>query len=87
MMESSDEENFVLTQCSTKDYEDIPSSQFGEDVIAESASDTVSLESVVNENFDFGVEDWFEGSTQKSQSSGGDVQIEDISSDEEMDRM
>ena len=85
-MEYSDDESFVLSQVSTKNYCDIPSSQYGEDVVAGCSSGSVSLENI-GVNFDVCGDMLYDGSTQVEQGACADIQIENISSDEDVDNM
>ena len=76
-MEYSDEEGFVLTQQSVKEYEDTPSYDFGDNIIDDEG--VVSLEAVGEPNFELG----YDGLNMQSQNSARDgIAIEEISDDE-----
>ena len=82
-MEFSDDEAFDLTQSSVMDYEETNSCEFGYDVIGGS----VSIENVGFPTFDIcgDFKDLCEPTQKKC--IYDNVQIEDISSDEELDKM
>ena len=82
-MEFSDEEDFVLTQTPVKEYSETQSASYGDDLV-DSNKDIVSLEAVPGPSFQVIGEDFFDA-TQPNVCDG--VQIEDISSDEELESM
>ena len=81
-MEFSEDESFDLTQQSVKDYEDIPSGSYGENIIE--GGEIVSLEGCNKANFYLGY-DGLVGASQKAEDAG--VAIEEISDDEDVDSM
>ena len=83
MMDSSFEDDLVLTQNCTKDYCETQSAGYGDDVIVMDNSNIVSLE-VGEANFEL-VCDGICSQTQPS--ADGGIQIEDISDEEAIDKM
>ena len=80
-MEFSDDEDFQmeLTQKSTREYSVTPCAEYGLHVV----ENVVSLEGQSVPKFEVGMEDL----VGNSQSSGVDVEFEDISSDEDLGKM
>ena len=81
-MEYSDEEDFNLTQQPVRDYCDTQSAQYGSNITE--GEDVVSLEANGDANFDIGLHMF---SQREQEGYEGDVGIEQISSDEEVDLM
>ena len=82
-MDYSDDEDFVLTQSSVMEFEQTNSCAFGGDIVDQK----VSIESGDQPNFDLcGELGIFFEPTQK-RIIYDNVEIEDISSDEELDKM
>ena len=80
----SDQSDIILTQTSSKEFEDVPSSCYGGDIV-DSNTEVVSLEANCNANFNI-LSGYEELNTQRH-ILYDNVEIEDISSDEEIDKM
>ena len=86
-MFSSDDENFVLSQKSDKIVMDTQSFGYGQDVI-DGDDKVVSLEVGDDHKFTINMKDLLEaGPSHDGQETSRQVFIEDISSDEELEKM
>ena len=86
-MQFSDDEDLCLTQTATKEFSETPSCSYGGDVDMEYSEGLVSLECADQPNFQLmDVSEVFGHSSQK-RFIYDNVEIEDISSDEEIDKM
>ena len=89
-MEFSNEEDFVLTQTSMKPFKQSQSAGFGMDVVDnDSDEDMVTLECSGIPKFGISSEDLMEACSSQTEpcGDGQKTQIEDISSDDEVDAM
>ena len=81
----SDSSDIILTQNSSKSYFEVPSSGYGGDIVDKN-SEVVSLEGTSEPNFDIWSDFESEVSSQR-RILYDNVEIEDISSDEEVDKL
>ena len=81
----SDNLDIILTQKSSKNYCEVPSSGYGGDIV-DMNSEVVSLEGTSEPNFDIWSDFQMEACSQR-RILYGNVEIEDISSDEEVDKL